>query len=246
MINNPEHYGDKIYLKPIKDRVYWLVRANKLFKETHQKMGIIENQLLFHLIKFCMVETNHPYSHLSVSKVAAILPDFTDDPEQVKAILLKIRNHSFWVTQTEGMKHEVLTNWIQTVIYDHENEEFLIDMSPTLYPYIVCLHERFQTLNYETIMLDSQLKSKYSSRLYELFRIHQGQEIPELTLTLDQLRYLADVGKGKLERWADLKRRVIEPAIEEINQTGTFRITYEPLKSGRSVTQVRFRIKALE
>ncbi len=242
-----ESFTGKMHLKPIKDRVYWLVRAKKLFKMTHQKMGLEENRLLFYLLKNCTVQTDRPYVQFSESSIRSAFgrPDQTNGIETLKANLLKIRSYPFWITSNDtGREEDVLTSWIQSAAFDQAKSEFIVVLSSSLYPYIVCLHDIFQTMDYKAMDMDNHLKSKYSSRLYELFKIHET--LPELTLTLDQLRYLTDVEKGKLERWVDLKRRVIEPSLEDVNQTGEFSISYQTLKTGRSVTQIRFLIHPLK
>ncbi|WP_332237294.1 replication initiation protein [Sporolactobacillus sp. KGMB 08714] len=234
--------SDKLIMKPIKDRVYWSIKANKLFKETHQRIGSLEeNRMLFYLIKYCTVQTDHPYVRFQPKSVSLKSSDLPDDPDLLKDILRKISNHSFWIRQAEGESRELLTSWIDDAIYDQKTAEFVVILSPVLYPYITSLHDRFQTSDYERAQGDVHLKSKYSSRLYEVLRIHE--KFHELPLTLEQLRYLMDVGDGKLERWVDLKRRVIDPAVDEINETGHFKISYAPVKSGRSVATVRFTIE---
>lgn len=239
--NNPNIKNDKIQLKPMKDRIYWLVKADELFKNFHQKMGFNENRLLFSLIKFCTIQADSPYVVITEEKIAEHAPDGDLEQEtiRVKDALLKISSHPFWLPANNGVPGEqILVSWIETVRFNTLKEEFVVSLNSLLYPYIVSLHERFQTLDYDMIRSDGHLKSKYSSRLFELFKIHE--ELSELVLTLDQLRYLIDVSQGKLVRWADLKRRVIEPSLEEINRTGQLAIHYQPIKTGRSVTHVRF------
>lgn len=236
--------SDNLSWKPLKDRIHWLLEANRLFKETHQRIGRLEeNRLLFYLIKFCTIDTDQPHVSFSSQQMAS-LPDLPIDAEALKDVLRRLRGHSFWVAPSDassGLKTEILTSWIDHVSYDVASDRFDVSLSAILYPYIACLHERFQAMEADSTTSDPRLKSKYSNRLYELLRVHE--KATELPLTLEQLRYLMDVGTGKLERWVDLKRRVIEPAVEEINETGIFQLTYEPVKQGRSVAQVRFLIE---
>ncbi|MCI1882451.1 MAG: replication initiation protein [Sporolactobacillus sp.] len=241
MSNIKINKSDKLSLKPIKDRVYWSVKAGRLFKETHQRIGRLEeDKLLFYLLKHCSIQTDRPYVTFGIEEIARSLPDVPDDPDRLKEMLHRIGDHSFWIATGNGAHQEMLTGWIRHAIYDQETREFTVTLSSELYPYIVSLHDRFQYADFAAVTEGARLKSKYSSRLYELFRIHK--KVRELPLTLEQLRYLTGVDDGKLGRWVDLKRRVIDPAINEINQTGCFIISYEPIKSGRAVTGVCFTI----
>lgn len=232
--------SDKMSWKPLKDQIQWQLEANRLFRETHQRIGRLEeNRLLFYLLKLCTIETDHPYTRLSVKEIG-MLPDLPGETEAVKELLRRLRGYCFWVraAETSESHNETLTSWIDHVIFDPAGQQFIVMLSPFLYPYIICLHQRFQTMATVSLPAHVLLKSKYSNRLFELLRVHET--VQELPLTLAQLRYLMDVDEGKLERWVDLKRRVIEPAVEEVNQTKFFHVTYEPIKEGRSVARVRF------
>ena len=56
---------------------------------------------------------------------------------------------------------------------------------------------------------------------------------------IGELRAIFDI-QNQYERWADIRRYVLEPAIEEINDYGTVKVTMTPQKTGRSVSAVRF------
>ena len=59
-------------------------------------------------------------------------------------------------------------------------------------------------------------------------------------LRLEELREIFGAGSiNNYKRWVDLKRYTLEPAIEEINEFGTVKLTWTPIKTGRSVTDIR-------
>lgn len=83
-------------------------------------------------------------------------------------------------------------------------------------------------------------ESRYSLRLYELIALRAGLNHKTTeTFSLDDLRARLGVPVGKLTSWIHLRQRALDPAIAEVNQLAGFRVTYEPLKSGRSVASVR-------
>jgi hypothetical protein len=83
-------------------------------------------------------------------------------------------------------------------------------------------------------------ESRYALRLYEVIAIRAGlSSKASETFTLDDLRSRMGVPPGKLKRWADIRRYVLDAAIAEVNQLSGFTVTYEPVKRGRSVTAVR-------
>lgn len=84
------------------------------------------------------------------------------------------------------------------------------------------------------------LSSKYAIALYETAekRIRLKYKKSE-EFDLKDFRGLLGVPPGKLQRWADLRRFAIKPAVDEINQLCDFEISVEPIKHGRAVVAVR-------
>jgi hypothetical protein len=86
-----------------------------------------------------------------------------------------------------------------------------------------------------------QLSSKYSLALYEFIQrrgnlTHIHYEI----LRIDALRGLLGVPKGKLTIFSNLNLKAIQPAIKEVSFLSDFDVTAEPIKTGRSVTHIKF------
>lgn len=58
---------------------------------------------------------------------------------------------------------------------------------------------------------------------------------------LDELRYLMNVGEKKAyKRFNNFRFRVLDPAVEQINDFGSVAVTMTPIKVGRTITSVRF------
>jgi plasmid replication initiation protein len=83
------------------------------------------------------------------------------------------------------------------------------------------------------------LKSKYSIILYELLKDYENVEIPEMTI--EQFRDLFGV-KNKYKLFQNLKQRVIEPAINEINENKNIKwmVRYELYKTASKYTHIKF------
>lgn len=83
-------------------------------------------------------------------------------------------------------------------------------------------------------------QSRYSLRLYELLSKRVGlSRVTSEYFSLDDIRALFGVPYSKLPRWQDLKTNVIGPAIGEVSHlTGLF-VSYNPVKSGRSVVGIK-------
>lgn len=81
----------------------------------------------------------------------------------------------------------------------------------------------------------------HARRLYALLADRKRQREPYAQWSIDNLRGLLGVdNKRSYDRWSDLRTRVLDPAIEAINDFGTVRVKMTTVKSGRSVAAVRF------
>lgn len=83
--------------------------------------------------------------------------------------------------------------------------------------------------------------SGYARRLYALLADRKRQARPSWRWPLEDLHHALGTDKLKAYReWKDFRRRVLEPAVEEINKFGTVTVKMYPQKTGRWVTAVRF------
>lgn len=86
------------------------------------------------------------------------------------------------------------------------------------------------------------LSSKYALTLYEMVQKrgnlkHRSEE----QFSLDQLRGVLGVPRGKLTEWANLNNRAIKPAVAEVSALSDYVVEMEPVKTGRRVTGVKLR-----
>jgi len=83
-------------------------------------------------------------------------------------------------------------------------------------------------------------ESRYSLRLYEIIALRSNLDHKhEEKFSIDDLRTRLGVPVGKLTTWSNLRVFALDPAIAEVNHLAGFRVSYEPIKTGRAVTAVR-------
>ncbi|GIT93253.1 hypothetical protein JANAI62_37030 [Jannaschia pagri] len=86
------------------------------------------------------------------------------------------------------------------------------------------------------------LTSKYALTLYEMVQKRGNLRWRASDrFTLEELRGILGVPKGKLTSWSNLKLRAIEPAVAEVNQLSDYVVEIAPIKTGRRVTHVELR-----
>lgn len=89
------------------------------------------------------------------------------------------------------------------------------------------------------------LSGKYAVTLYELLEGVANLKSPVLNASIEQLRSWLKIPDGKMTKYFDFRRFVIDPAIKQINDNPTgagFSVDVEPIKEGRSFVAVRFTV----
>lgn len=86
------------------------------------------------------------------------------------------------------------------------------------------------------------LSSKYALTLYEMVQKRGNLRWRSSEkFTVDSLRGILGVPKGKLSSWSNLRLRAIDPAVAEVNALSDYVVEIDPIKMGRRVTHVELR-----
>jgi plasmid replication initiation protein len=127
--------------------------------------------------------------------------------------------------------------WVQAVEY-HQGQGYVeLTFTQRVAPYITLLHRQFTTYKLKQV---AQVNSIYAIRIFEL--LMQFKSTGVLVMAIDEFKLLLEL-KDKYDRFANLKARVIEPAIRELASKANLEISWEPIRQNRRVTSLRFRFK---
>jgi|GEM_PF-2871280 plasmid replication initiation protein len=99
------------------------------------------------------------------------------------------------------------------------------------------------------LLKDVRVSNKYACRLYPALKSRADsqkkyKDIPIFELTIDELRTLLVLGDKKYTKSYDLKRYVIEAAVDDINENSDIRVWPTYINKGRKLVGVRFNISA--
>jgi len=136
----------------------------------------------------------------------------------------------------EGQHEQVLiTRWIQSVRYSDKGGNVELRFCRDMLPYISSLSGCFTKYAIENV---AKMSSGFGIRLYELLR--QWRADGKRTLSVEWLREALLIS-GKYKAIKDFKRRVIEPAVADINKHTDLWVDWGQKKTGRRVTHLSFR-----
>jgi len=129
-------------------------------------------------------------------------------------------------------------NLLTQVAYRKHEGMVVITLNPRLAIHLIGLRDKFTKMIFEEGF--RRLKLFSSQRLYEIMKSIESQGHYEISLDAFKARVLADPKKYK--RFADLKKRILEPALAEINTLTDIHVSYEPVRESRKIKRIRFRI----
>ncbi|GAB2470048.1 hypothetical protein GCM10011375_40810 [Hymenobacter qilianensis] len=124
--------------------------------------------------------------------------------------------------------------------YESDRGGVVASFNPLIMPYLLQLRE---SGNFTLAQLEqlNKLKSFYSYRIYWLLK--EYATFRERTITIAQLRFLLDLQEGEYPRFNNLRTRILDKAQTEMQQTD-MPFTYELLKQGKLVSEVKFLLSA--
>jgi hypothetical protein len=80
------------------------------------------------------------------------------------------------------------------------------------------------------------MSSRYAHRLHEMIAFRSGREKQIERFTVEDLRSRLGVQNGKLKRWPDFKVKALDRAIDEVNQSSRFIVSYRITKRVKRAT----------
>lgn len=145
-----------------------------------------------------------------------------------------LRARYFTFLDATGSK--IVTNWVQQVRYVETEARIEIIFTVAVVNEITRLSKHFTKYTLDSI---STLQSIYSVRLYELISSFSSLKKSE---TFDYQIFRGQLGIEDAEycKMGDFKKRVLDLAVNEINEKTDMKVTYVQIKKGTIITAFKF------
>ena len=121
--------------------------------------------------------------------------------------------------------------WVYRAKYADGEGYIKLSFSPNIKPYLSQLKSHFTSYHLTEV---KSFKSSHAIRLYEL--LMQYKKNGWYAESVSNLKAIFGV-EDNYPRWADLQRRVIKPAVKEINQESNYSVKFETKRTGRKITR---------
>ena len=138
----------------------------------------------------------------------------------------------------EGTQQEkiVKSRWVSKIAYVDSVGIVELTFAPDVIPLITQLEKSFTAYELKQI---SSLTSKYAIRLYEL--LIQWRSVGKTPLfELDDFRFKLGLAEGDYTKMANFKVRVLDAALNQINELTDIIASYEQHKNGRVISGFSF------
>lgn len=156
-----------------------------------------------------------------------------DKYNQVHSTILKLMSRTLQIQKENGKWY--VTHWLQSADYlDGGYIEYCIDEK--LRPELLQLKAAYLMTPAAPLM---EFRRDYSARLY--FILKKMLKIKDFDYDLDFFRDRFQLGKT-YQQISNLKDRVLEPAITEINEKSDIQVKHEYIKEGRSYKKIHFNV----
>ena len=126
------------------------------------------------------------------------------------------------------------TRWISSIGYMPDEGKIVLRFAQDILPYLGGLKGTFTKYELKHI---GNMNSVYAIRLYELLMQWKGAGKREIAIDWLKTQFQIEEQYAAMK---DLKKRVINPAVKDINKYSNFQVAWEQRKTGRKVTHLTF------
>ncbi|GAB3789193.1 replication initiation protein [Spirosoma horti] len=217
-----------------------LFQANAL-TNAYYDMSALQKNILYMVQS--QIKKNDPDDQRYVVRVKEIMT-ITDTVNPYKSLQLA----------TEGMMQKIMNIPVggkllqvapfSSVLYDYGKGTMSFKIDPDLRPFLFNLEKgRFTTFGKEPAM---NLPGKYSKRIYEMLSSWKKAGIMKISILelKTRLRLYDPVTEiEQYEDWRDFNKRVLVPAVKDINQESDLFVEFFPQREGKRIAQLRWLIK---
>lgn len=147
-------------------------------------------------------------------------------------------NRVVWIYEPDTLENLEFTKtrWIQAVTYKKGQGEIVLYFSEKVIPYISDLESSELTVAYLSEM--SGLTSVYAIRLYAM--LAQWRSVGRFKISVDEFRMRLELSSTGYNQISNLKNKVVEVALRQINERTSLVAHCEYLKTGRTITHLVF------
>jgi plasmid replication initiation protein len=216
---------------------FMVVQDNSLIMANYNMTALEQKVFLIMLSTIKKDTKNLMSTSFRVKDIADLLriapePLYRDLPKVCKSIVGKVVE----IKKSNG-DWEIF-NIVSYAKYKNKQGLITLEINSKAEPYLLELKDFFTAFQLRNAL---NLDSKYSIRLYQLSKSNIYRK--SFVIELDDLKEKLKLTQKSYNLFSNIRTKVLEPAIEEINQKTDINIGIEYIKAGKSVNAIKFNLK---
>jgi plasmid replication initiation protein len=219
-----------------------VVKANSLIDASFNLSLVEQRLMLLAITEARELQNLSPETPIEVRAVTyreQYSVDRSESYKQLAEASKQLFNRQFSYIDTYKNDDAVsVSRWVNEVTYVTDKGMVVLYLNRNVISMISRLEEQFTKYH---LMQISDLSSQYSVRLYELMAkyINLGNS---RKYSIEEIRGLFGIGINEYKSMSDFKKRVLDLAVNELNEKTDITVKYEQFKSGRVITHLLFKI----
>lgn len=142
----------------------------------------------------------------------------------------------------EGHRMNWEVNWLSAIGYEDNQGYIQLEFNPKLFPHLCELQSQFTKYQ---LKQTAALRSVYSWRLLELIEQMKDNRTNTgwLSINLEAFLIAMDASSSYYKNFSLVRNKIIIPAVTELSEKDSWKIKWEAVKTGRKVTQLKFKFE---
>ena len=220
-----------------KERVMKVYKRNDMIQKARFSLSVQEQRaVLYAVSKITPTDTHLTEFVFDIKDFYRMIGWEKQSYTEFKQLLIGLKSKCWWMLMPDG-ETESAVSWFSKVRTNQKSGKVTVRFDEDMMPYLIQLAAQGEYFTNYQLKYVLPMSSQYSPRLYELLKSYQINNA-RWFFDIDELKRLLDC--QKYVDFHDFKRRVLEPAVEEINKYTDLKIVYKTEKEGVKVTKVWF------
>ena len=223
-----------------------VVKDNRLVEAAYRLTLIEQFVVLLAIVE--ARETNKGFDALNPIKIrvdefAKIYNlDINHAYHQLKEVVATLFEKEFTIRYLSKSGNETVSRnrWVGQISYNDGDGTLSLVFSGAIVPYITQLEQQFT--NYELKQI-SGMTSVYGIRLFELMT--QWGSVGHRTIEVERFKEIMML-EDKYSDIKNLRKRVLDPGVKQVNEYSNINVEYAQRKTGRSITHFDFKMEKKE
>lgn len=167
----------------------------------------------------------------------------------LKEVTKGLRDQSFWMETSEGVSETF--SWVDKVKIDEKRGIIALRFSNDMKPYLLNLDKDFTEYKLPMIL---RFSSRYTNIVFDLIYAEYGKKYRSsgsFRISVEDMKSRVQIKKDKATNkivnqnisFKDLRVRILEPTVAEINRFTDIMVNIEYIKEGKKVVSIQFNFK---